>query len=149
MARQLPTECLNKIFEYLEGDKISLCSCLLVNRLWCEVAVRILWKNIWNFQYNVYHLSRRNIPLPSAILSTLIACLPNESKNLLHTNGIFIPILTSKSPLFDYISFSKVLSIETLNRTIKNSLLNKQFNTSQNLNNNKFLVLQELLKTFM
>ena len=49
-----PTDCLNDIFEYLEKDKFSLQSCLLVNRLWCEVAVRILWNNPWNFKYNVY-----------------------------------------------------------------------------------------------
>ena len=49
-----PTDCLNDIFEYLEKDKFSLHSCLLVNRLWCEVAVRILWNNPWNFKYNVY-----------------------------------------------------------------------------------------------
>ena len=60
----LPSDCLNGIFEYLEDDKISLRSCLLVNRLWCEVSVRILWRSIKNY-------------------NTLIACLPNESKEIL------------------------------------------------------------------
>jgi len=69
MAHELSIECLNEIFECLEEDKFSLHSCLLDNRLWCEVAVKILWKNIWNFQ-----------PLSSTILGTLIACLPNKSK---------------------------------------------------------------------
>src|SRR5436190_4118078 len=90
MSCQLPTDCLNEIFEYLEEDKITLHSCLLVNRLWCRVAVRILWMNVWSVQYSVYYLTSL------AILSTLIACLPNESKDLLNTNGIFIPAPTSK-----------------------------------------------------
>ena len=34
MAFQLSADCLNEIIEYLEKDKISLKSCLLVNRLW-------------------------------------------------------------------------------------------------------------------
>ncbi len=46
MAVQPPADCLNEIIEYLKEDKISLRTCLLVNRLWCTVAVKILWKNI-------------------------------------------------------------------------------------------------------
>src|ERR1041384_7066785 len=42
---QLPADCLNEIFEYFDKDKLTLHSCLLVNRLWCEVSVRILWKS--------------------------------------------------------------------------------------------------------
>ncbi len=35
MSLQLPVDCLNEIFECLgnEGDKVTLYSCLLVNRL--------------------------------------------------------------------------------------------------------------------
>src|SRR5688572_866090 len=125
MACQLPTDCLNDIFEYLEDDKISLHSCLLVNRLWCKVAVRILWRNIWNFQHNVYYSSPiRHVPLPSTILNTLITCLPNDSKDLLHMNKIFISTPTLKPPLFNYISFIKVLSIDTINQTIVDFLKN-------------------------
>ena len=51
---QLPADCLNEIFEYLEDDKVTLRSCLLVNRLWCEVAVRILWRN--SLKYNDYNI---------------------------------------------------------------------------------------------
>ncbi len=47
---QLLADCLNEIFEYLEKDEVTLYSCLLVNRLLCEVSVRILWRNIWIFK---------------------------------------------------------------------------------------------------
>src|SRR5437016_10415006 len=102
MAYQLPVDCLNEIFEYLEEDKPSLHSCLLVNRLWCKISVRILWRNIWNSS----HILRNR-----RLLSTLIACLPNESKELLFENVIFISTPTSKPPLFNYASFCKVLLI--------------------------------------
>jgi len=65
----LIAECLDEIFEYLANDKNTLYSCLLVNRLWCGVSVRILWRSVWNY-------------------GTLINCLPNESKEILHRNKI-------------------------------------------------------------
>ena len=85
---KLPADCLNEIFEYLEKDEATLHSCLLVNRLWCEVSVRILWRSIRNY-------------------STLIACLPNESKEILYKNEIIFSTLTSKPPIFNYASFCK------------------------------------------
>src|ERR1051325_6351991 len=96
---QLPIDCLNEIFECLEKDKITLYSCLLVNRFWCEVSVRILWTSAWNY-------------------NTLIACLPNESKEILYKNGI-ITSLTSKPPIFNYVAFIKNFEIDNV---IKNVL---------------------------
>ncbi|CAG8740536.1 5975_t:CDS:2 [Funneliformis caledonium] len=49
MPNQLLADCLNEVSEHLEDDKTSLHSCLLVNRLWCMVSARILWKTFWNF----------------------------------------------------------------------------------------------------
>ena len=85
MSPQLPFDCLNEIFEHLENDKVTLHSCLLVNRLWCEVAVEIIWRNVWNYSATKF--------------STLIACLPNESKEILLENGIIILTPTSKPPI--------------------------------------------------
>src|SRR5215210_4317097 len=96
---KLPVDCLNEIFECLEEDKITLHSCLLVNRLWCEVSVRILWTSVWNYD-------------------TLIAYLPNESKEILYKNGIIPSIPTSKPPLFNYIEFIKNLEIDDIIRNI-------------------------------
>ncbi|RIA94237.1 hypothetical protein C1645_873566 [Glomus cerebriforme] len=125
---QLPVECLSEIFEYLEEDKDTLRSCLLVNRLWCRVSVRILWRDIWNYK-------------------TLITSLPNESKNFLHENGISI---SSKPPLFNYASFCKFLSVDDVNFEIRRHLKQQRKSISpQNLNDNTYIVLQEILKLFM
>ena len=64
---QLPADCLYEVFESLED--VDLRSCLLVNRLWCQVSVRFFWKKIKN-----YH--------------SLIACLPDESKRILSEKNI-------------------------------------------------------------
>src|SRR4051794_19307303 len=109
---QLPIDCLNEIFEYLDNDDISLYSCLLVNRLWCEISVRILWRNIRNYRI-------------------LIACLPKESKEILYENGILIP--TSKPPIFNYASFCKFLSVDQVNHKIKTLLKKRQLISLQNL----------------
>jgi hypothetical protein len=148
MPCQLPTDCLYEIFEYLEEDKITLRSCLLVNRLWCEIAVKILWRNVWSFQYSIhYNPYRTHVPL--AIISTLISCLPDESKNLLYKNGIFISTPTWKPSLFNYASFCKVLSIYEIDKMIQHVLENQRFITSRSLSYNKYLLSQEILKMFM
>src|ERR1051325_4157710 len=98
---QLHADCINEIFEYLEDEKFTLRSCLLVNHLWCEVAVRILWRNVWNYS--------------TLNFRTLIACLPNESKENLFENGLVISTSTSKPPMFNYASFCKVLPMYQVN----------------------------------
>src|ERR1051325_6431982 len=103
---QLSADCLYGIFEYLEKDKVTLRSCLLVNRLWCEISVRILWRNIRNY-------------------NTLIACLPNESKENLHKDGIITSTSTPRPPMFNYATFCKILSIHQVDCRIMR-LLNQQ-----------------------
>ena len=125
---KLPADCLNEIFEYLEEDKISLRSCLLVNHLWCEVSVRILWRSIRSY-------------------NTLISCLPNESKEILYKNGIITSTSTSNPPMFNYSSFCKVLSINQLNHEISKLLENQQSISSQDPKN--IIVIQEILKLLM
>src|SRR5687768_12604786 len=134
MPCQLLADCLNEIFKYFSNDddwrtqrenKEALYSCLLVNRLWCEVSVQILWKNIQNY-------------------NTLIACLPNESKNFLLENEIIISTPISKPPLFNYVAFIKALSTDEIDRKIR------KIEILQNCDNNKrILVTQEVFKMFM
>ncbi|GBB85065.1 hypothetical protein RclHR1_11640003 [Rhizophagus clarus] len=135
MTCQLPFDCLNDIFKCLEEDKHTLYSCLLVNHLWCEVSVRIIWGNIWNIR------TPRNNIVSSSILSTLVACLPNESKELLCKNEIFILTPTPKLPLFNYTAFCKILPISSIDELVVNSLQNKK-------PSKKRLVKEEIIKMF-
>src|SRR5436853_6759064 len=136
MARLLPADCLNEIFENLEEDKITLHSCLLVNRLWCEISVRILWRDVW--KYTVYWEYQSDVS--SQILSTLVSCLSNESKELFYKNGIFITTPTSNPPLFNYASFCKVISIYDIVRIIDDA---------RNEKNHNGLIAQEIVKMLM
>ncbi|CAB4399826.1 unnamed protein product [Rhizophagus irregularis] len=92
----------------------------------------------------IFEYLENSFKTKSSIISTLIACLPNESKKLLHDNEIFISTPTSKPLLFNYASFCKILSIYQINKMInsvlKNSLLDSKDGNS--------LVVNEIIKMF-
>src|SRR5688572_16642873 len=92
---KLTGDFLNDIFEYLIDDMKTLHSCILVNRLWCTVSVRFFWIEIRNYY-------------------SIIACLPNDSKELLCEIGFNYLISTLKPPIFNYPSFCKILSIDKI-----------------------------------
>src|SRR5581483_2897877 len=147
MAHLLPVDCLIEIFENLEEDKITLHSCLLVNRLWCEVSVRILWRDIWSFKQPTSHEQQQRVE--SAIFSTLIACLPNESKELIHKNGIFIAAPTSRPSLFNYAAFCDVLPIDKIGQMVINAFENDSPITPLSSKCRNRLIVEELIKLFM
>jgi hypothetical protein len=121
---QLFDDCLSEIFEYLEDDIVSLHSCLLVNRLWCVISVRILWRNVFRGKYNTS-------------FETLISCLPNESKEILSKNGIIISTSTSKPPMFNYAVFCKVISSYMIYYQIEKLL---KIHSLKNLSNNNIYI---------
>ncbi|GBC08972.1 hypothetical protein RclHR1_08510008 [Rhizophagus clarus] len=142
MTSQLLTDCLNEIIEHLKEDCHTLHSCLLVNRLWCEISVRILWRNIGNFESSCQSI------INSSILNTLFTCLPNESKEILHRNEIFISIPISKQPLFNYAKFCKALSIYEIGRLVDNIFRNKISFNSLSLKDRNYIVTNEFIKMF-
>lgn len=122
---QLHADCLNEIFEYLDNNKNTLYSCLLVNHLWSAVSVRILWRSIRNYR-------------------TLIICLPNKSKKILFENGILI--LTSKPLLFNYVTFCKSVSFHEIDINIERLLKKQQFVSIQSSKDN---ITQEIFRFLM
>ncbi|RIA81278.1 hypothetical protein C1645_837271 [Glomus cerebriforme] len=119
MSCQLPGDCLNEIFEYLDHDRKTLHSLLLVNRFY----------------------------LTSSFLSTLFACLPKGSKDLLFKNRVFISTPTSKPPLFNYPSFCKVLSIDEICQIISIGL-EKTPITIISKKDESYLVINEVIKIY-
>ncbi|KAF0441596.1 hypothetical protein F8M41_003777 [Gigaspora margarita] len=94
-----PTECLLKVFHYLENDIVSLHSCLLVNRLWCKAAVHFLWAE--PFAHD---------PISISIVTVLLSCLENSKKLKLETILQRVPEIQSK-PIFQYDKLIKQISI--------------------------------------
>ena len=89
---EFPIDCFNDIVGFLDDDSNTF------HIYWCKFFVKIYWKHIRN-------------------LDTLIACLPNDSKEILYNNGISIS--TSKTPMFNYASFCKYLEVHNVIKDIK------------------------------
>ncbi|PKY49144.1 hypothetical protein RhiirA4_464997 [Rhizophagus irregularis] len=130
---QLPIDCLNDIFEYLEDDRLTLYSCLLVNHLWCKISVRIFWRNSCKY-------STSNV-------ITLTSCFPSESKEILYKNGITILTPITKFPIFNYASFCNVLSFKNIRKKVLD-LIKQEIIYSKNRICG-CIVIQEICKMFM
>ncbi|CAB4407533.1 unnamed protein product [Rhizophagus irregularis] len=156
---KLTTDCLYIIFNELKRDIKSLRSFLLVDRLWCETVVPILWRNPWRF-YELIEFTKKNQNFIKFLYKTLILLLPPESKELLINNGIILFPTIFKKPLFNYVYFIKSLNIYVINHTAQKFIESKHNYTAERfsivnqhqpsdnsqLNYHKFLFEQEILK---
>ena len=88
---KLNKDILFLIFKELQDDSKSLFSCLMVNRLWCETVVPILWRNPWH--YDINYSSK------SYLFATIAFYLPNEIKETLTRQGIKLPPVSSVASL--------------------------------------------------
>ncbi|CAI2180779.1 11480_t:CDS:1 [Funneliformis geosporum] len=111
---------LKKILECLNEDMISLHSCLLVNKDWSEIAVEILWRDIYIIQARANEIYGIDLEDESDqnILSTLYSCLPKESHELLKRNEIMIESPTMGSPKYNYPGYCKFLDTGYINQLI-------------------------------
>ncbi|GES86362.1 hypothetical protein GLOIN_2v1764020 [Rhizophagus clarus] len=79
----------------------------MVNRLWCETVIPILWRKPW-----CYAIDYRN---KNSLYSIITSYLPNDIKELLTKKGIRI---SSQSLAFDYLSFCKSINIKIIDEII-------------------------------
>src|SRR5581483_78174 len=97
----LNEDCLRIIFSQLQEG--SLYSCILVNKFWCYTGIPILWKNPYEPACIIDSFDK--------LYEVVINLLPASSKQLLIDNNIISPsTVSSNQPLFNYISFSSVIS---------------------------------------
>ncbi|RIA79616.1 hypothetical protein C1645_840279 [Glomus cerebriforme] len=126
---QLNKDILFLIFEELQNDSKFLFSCLLVNRLWCETVVPILWRNPWSYELDYSNKS---------YLFTIIAFyLPVDIKEFLSKHEINFPSTSYRSLLFDYLSFCRSFNVNIINSIIS---------IGSFLEYNQFILQQEFYK---
>jgi hypothetical protein len=99
---KLNKDVLYLIFEELKDDKMTLLSCLLVNRTWCEMIIPILWKDPWK---------RLGQGREKSLTNVIISHLLDETRKKFLKNPY-------KRPLFDYISFCKTLDLCYIKRSL-------------------------------
>ncbi|CAG8447038.1 2404_t:CDS:2 [Diversispora eburnea] len=116
MHPRLPYDVLEEIFKYLSEDINSLHNFLLINKLWCQIVIRILWKNPWSY----YSLTKPTyLTFWPLITRTIVSMIPQDSKNYLLNNGIDISKFQKKNkkfPMFNYLSYCKYFSLKDLHR---------------------------------
>ncbi|GES75942.1 hypothetical protein GLOIN_2v1764020 [Rhizophagus clarus] len=80
----------------------------MVNRLWCKIAIPILWKNPWC--YNIINYDKKN-----HLFEIITSYLPED---ILTSQGIQLPSFSHRSLLFDYLSFCKSINTYIINSII-------------------------------
>ncbi|GBC47931.1 uncharacterized protein OCT59_000434 [Rhizophagus irregularis] len=99
-------ELINEVIKYFRHDYKTLHSCILVNRLWCRLAIPLLWEDPFsiklpkNYRFIEIYLNNN---------------LNEEDKTKLNEYGInynklLLPSNTSNNSLFNYPNFIKCLN---------------------------------------
>ncbi|GBC03331.1 hypothetical protein RclHR1_05070015 [Rhizophagus clarus] len=79
----------------------------MVNRLWCETTVPVLWRKPW-----CYSINYRN---KKSLYSIITSYLSDNVKEFLTKKGIKV---SSKSLAFDYLSFCRSIDVKTIDDII-------------------------------
>src|SRR5438045_6860931 len=107
---KLNKDILFLIFEELHDSK-SLFSCLMVNKLWCETVIPILWRNPWCYDINYSNKSYLFVIIASYLFH-------DHTKEFLTRQGIQLPSILHQSHLFDYLSLCRSINVNVINNVI-------------------------------
>ncbi|RIA91421.1 hypothetical protein C1645_822122 [Glomus cerebriforme] len=163
---QLYPDCLRRIFEhivdsseYLHTTHKILYSCILVNKLFCENAIPILWRNPWNPNSNK---SKNNTYKKFSITKTILSCLlhhyhqeqqQQQQQDKEDTFGIICLKNSIKEPLFDYLSYCRYIDYQDIEKVTK-MLIEKKIELNIIINkkhkdNIEYILLKNIWELFM
>ncbi|RIB23695.1 hypothetical protein C2G38_2072077 [Gigaspora rosea] len=106
----IPADCIEEIVEFLENNIRTLHSCLLVNRLWCQTVVPVLWRQ--PFRYKRFNPSANLLQTYWSCMT--VDCIPIEDRLILQEFNIKLPDSNQSSAIFNYPSFIKRLNYRDL-----------------------------------
>jgi hypothetical protein len=135
-------ELTSEIIQYFQNDYKTLHSCILVNRLWCKLAIPLLWEDPFSIK----------LPKNHHFIEIYLHNLNDNDKTTLSEYGINVNLFPSNT-LFNYPSFIKSLNTYTLIFSIEKwfeivKTLTIDSNFDQNLNIIK-LIYKSLFKIFI
>ncbi|RIA98934.1 hypothetical protein C1645_587756 [Glomus cerebriforme] len=108
---KLNKDVLFSLFEELQDDSKSLFSCLMVNRLWCETVIPILWRNPWQYSINYYN--------KFSLYHIITFYLTDDVKEFLTRQGIkLLSPISRRSFLFDYLSFCRSINLNIIDSIV-------------------------------
>jgi hypothetical protein len=135
----IPVEIFRHVFRHFSDDKRSLYSCLLVNKIWCGIAVSFLWRDPF------YYIKGTS----ESLITTYLSCLDLNEREILIKSGIDIKLLFERKPTFEYAEFLRNLKYVDF---YESSSVWLQSITKEEINNNDlriFIITKELCKLFI
>ncbi|CAG8804219.1 23889_t:CDS:1, partial [Dentiscutata erythropus] len=113
----LPCEFILPIICHLSNDKKSLCSCLLVNRFWCQETIKVLWCKPFKLLYTCkkkpcFCSTEKRRSQAANLLSTYLSCILLKYKDSYIQNKSNFKI--SSAPLFYYIDYLNDIDLNEL-----------------------------------
>ncbi|PKK62609.1 hypothetical protein RhiirC2_855549 [Rhizophagus irregularis] len=116
-------ELINEVIQYFRYDYKTLHSCILVNRLWCHLAIPLLWEDPFSNPTKNYYF-----------IEIYLCFLNEDGKAKFNEYGINNLLLSNK--LFNYPSFIKYLDTNKICNSIKywvDTLMDKYDDNLKNL----------------
>ncbi|GBC33964.2 hypothetical protein GLOIN_2v1871146 [Rhizophagus irregularis DAOM 181602=DAOM 197198] len=114
-------ELIYEIIEYFQNDYSTLHSCILVNKLWCRLAIPLLWENPFSITTGNYNF-----------IEIYLHYLNDDLKTKLNEYKIIDSLLTSNT-LFNYPSFIRYLNTSKINPSIEMWLRANDVNLNMDL----------------
>ncbi|EXX57887.1 uncharacterized protein OCT59_020332 [Rhizophagus irregularis] len=113
-------ELLNEIIQYFHHDYKTLHSCILVNRLWCRLAIPLLWED----PFSIPTLNCRFIDI-------YLSYLNEDCKLKLNEYGINNNLFPSNT-FFNYPSFIQHLDTRKISNSIENWVAQLSYSIQNN-----------------
>src|SRR3954467_132567 len=135
-------ELIYEIIKYLKNDYSTLYSCILVDRLWCRLAIPLLWEDPFS------------IPTKNYNFITIYLHYLNDNefkiyKSKLKEHNINNCLITSNI-LFNYPSFIKYLYTSKIISFVKKWVISEfRILITENLLDFKKLIIRSLFKIFI
>jgi hypothetical protein len=136
-------ELINEVIQYFYDDYRTLHSCILVNRLWCRLAIPLLWKDPFSIKFPKNH----------HFIEIYLHNLNEDDKTKLNEYGIYNNLFPSDT-LFNYPSFIQHLDTHKVCNSIEKwvaaigTIQNTNLLYSQILNTTK-LIFKSLFLIFI
>ncbi|POG69163.1 hypothetical protein GLOIN_2v1877820, partial [Rhizophagus irregularis DAOM 181602=DAOM 197198] len=130
-------ELTYEVIKYLQNDYSTLHSCVLVNRLWCRLAIPLLWENPFSIPTENYNF-----------IEIYLHNLNGELKTKFNEHEIN-EILLPSNTLFNYPSFIKYLDLLKFSTSVRKWFYNAKIINLKLVEDTKKLITISLLKIFI
>ncbi|UZO02483.1 uncharacterized protein OCT59_020963 [Rhizophagus irregularis] len=108
-------ELTEVIIQYFRKDISTLYSCILINRLWCRLAIPLLWEDPFPKKdpFSREYLENQHF------IEIYLSKLNEDVKTKLYEYGVNNNLISSNTLLFNYPSFIKYLNIDEIFSSIR------------------------------